>query len=501
MAQALDYGKIKDSCSNLTNLAGDIGTTVDNVNSAISKITDPAWVGKASEAYRDKIKTLADHLPEANRQLAESIIFLASCADAYDQLDKDAVKKLKDLIGGQDYIDKYDVNSAPDVDLNSRYGEEDKGDENKDPSDTPESDTPKGTSCGGCGGCGSSGGSCGSSGVAPTPATTPATTPPANDITALIKALDCTDIDLDKATEETKALFKDKNFKYDKDGFARLGEYYLIECDSSVAKVGEVIKFTLSDGTAVSCIVAANTKDVKDKEKIKFIMEKDKMSKAKETEIIKKLLTTAQKIENMGPYSKATTPGATTTSTDDTGTTDSTSDTGTTGSTSDTGVKTRGNVIDVSSPVKTGEKYNLSDDDVAYLAYVAKREQGSVAGSKLELSLMCNLYEKSKGKYKSVVDYVKNSGWFAKDSTSSYQNPGADYVNAAKEVITEGNRYLPDNVVEHDCLSDITSISTGSVSNSSNYIPGKTVIKNRYGAKYVFVGFAPNGGDPFGYKV
>ena len=164
MAQALDYGKIKDSCSNLTNLATNIGSTGDSMNSAISKITDPAWVGKASESYRDKIKTLADHLPEANRQLAESIIFLASCADAYDQLDKDAVKKLKNLIGGQDYIDKYDVSKAPDVDLGSRYGDDEKSKDND--SDKDKDKKPSGTSCGnkGCGGCGNKGcGGCGGS--------------------------------------------------------------------------------------------------------------------------------------------------------------------------------------------------------------------------------------------------------------------------------------------------------------------------------------------------
>ena len=114
---------------------------------------------------------------------------------------------------------------------------------------------------------------------------------------------------------------------------------------------------------------------------------------------------------------------------------------------------------------------------------------------------MANLYEKNKSKYSSVVDYVQNSGWFGKRSTSSYKYPGDDFVSAAKEVISEGNRYLPSNVVEHDCLSDITSISSGTVNNREDYVPGETIIKNRYGATYVFVGFAPNGGDPFGYLV
>ncbi|MBR3210755.1 MAG: hypothetical protein IKF71_02325 [Bacilli bacterium] len=161
----------------------------------------------------------------------------------------------------------------------------------------------------------------------------------------------------------------------------------------------------------------------------------------------------------------------------------------------------KGNVIDTSTPVGTGAKYNLSDSDLAFLAYVAKREQGSIEGAKLELSLMANLYEKNKSKYSSVVDYVKRSGWFGSRSTSSYTYPGDSYVAVARDVLSEGNRYLASNVVEHDCLSDITRISTGSKSDKSNYIPGQTIIYNRYGAKYVFVGFAPNGGDPFGYLV
>ena len=487
MAQALDFGKIKDSCSNLTSLAGNMGATADTLESASAKVQAPAWEGKASEAFRDKMKTLVAHMPEANRQLAEAVIFLASCADAYDQLSNEAVKKLKDLIGGQEYIDKYDVDKAPSVNLDSRYGQEE-------PQDTTPEATPKQTGCGnkGCSGCGggcssrgggcgggcsSRGGGCGGGTPVVTPGTTALeTTPAATDVTSLVKALDCTDIDLDKASAETKKLFEDKNFKYDKDGFAKLGEYYLIECDASVGKIGDVIKFTLSDGTAVSCIVAANTKDAKDKDKIKFIMQKDKMSNAKETEIIKRLLSKANKIENTGPYNKTAnpTPG---------------------------GIKTRGNVIDVSAPVTNGPQYGLSDDDIAYLAYVAKREQGSVAGSKIELSLMANLYEKNKNKYSSVVDYVKNSGWFSSRSTSSYTNPGADYVNAAKEVLNDGKRYLPTNVVEHDCLSDITSISTGNPRKRSDYIPGQTVIHNRYGATYLFQGFAPNDGDPFGNLV
>jgi hypothetical protein len=166
----------------------------------------------------------------------------------------------------------------------------------------------------------------------------------------------------------------------------------------------------------------------------------------------------------------------------------------------DGNIATNNGVIDTSKPIGTGTKYEISDEDLKYLAFIAYREQGSVEGAKLEISLILNLYESStyKGKYPDVVSFVKNSGWFA-TAKQSYSYPGDAYYQVAESIVRNGDRYLPSNVVEHDCLSDITSISTGSVNDRNSYIPGKTVIKNRYGSTYVFVGFAPNGGDPFGY--
>lgn len=161
-------------------------------------------------------------------------------------------------------------------------------------------------------------------------------------------------------------------------------------------------------------------------------------------------------------------------------------------------------IIDTSSPVSKKDGYSLSEDELNTLAYIAYREQGSVEGAKIELSLMCNLYEKNKSSFSSVYSYVQNSGWFG-DATGVRSAPSADYYAAAVDVMNNGNRYLADNVVEHDCLSDISyAANDGSsinVYDKSSYVPGKTVLHNVYGADYVFVGFAPNGGDPFGYLV
>ena len=68
------------------------------------------------------------------------------------------------MIGGQEYIDKYDVSKAPDVDLSSRYGANaDTSNTNTNTSNNNNQDTSNTTLSGnntrrtGCGGCGSSG--------------------------------------------------------------------------------------------------------------------------------------------------------------------------------------------------------------------------------------------------------------------------------------------------------------------------------------------------------
>jgi hypothetical protein len=68
-----------------------------------------------------------------------------------------------------------------------------------------------------------------------------------------------------------------------------------------------------------------------------------------------------------------------------------------------------------------------------------------------------------------------------------------------KDVLVNGNRTLPLYVDEHDCLSDITSISTGSVKDRSAYKQGKTIVKNRYGSTWIFWCFPDSTSDPFGY--
>ena len=165
------------------------------------------------------------------------------------------------------------------------------------------------------------------------------------------------------------------------------------------------------------------------------------------------------------------------------------------------------NIISTSAPVFVGTNYNLSQEDINFLAYVAFKEQGSVEGAKIELSLIANRYEKYGRNYDNIVDYVKNSGWFSSDSTRNYRYPGDEYALAVESVLVDGNRYLPSDVDQHYSVSSVQRVTVNGVEIDKNdrsaYVPYETVIYENNSVSWTFVGFAPTNewgvkGDPFG---
>ena len=144
--------------------------------------------------------------------------------------------------------------------------------------------------------------------------------------------------------------------------------------------------------------------------------------------------------------------------------------------------------------------YKLSNEQIIAIARLCYQEQGTAIGAAAEASLACNLYEKHSSNFSSVYDYMRNSGWFA--NAAHYMDYGrctGDVLSAVIDVLN-GNRTLPEYVDEHDCFTDIVSISTGAnVYDKSAYIKDVTKIRNTYGAVYTFYCFPDNTSDPFGY--
>ena len=155
----------------------------------------------------------------------------------------------------------------------------------------------------------------------------------------------------------------------------------------------------------------------------------------------------------------------------------------------------------------TFKKYPLTENQLKKIARLCQQEQGTVAGAKAEASLMANQLETSASRRKKygtgadgLYNWVRNGGWFSRAAHWMDNGSVSDAVLAGvRDVLVNGNRTLPQYVDEHDCLSDISSISTGSVKDKSAYKQGKTVVKNRYGSTWTFWCFPDNTSDPFGY--
>lgn len=152
-------------------------------------------------------------------------------------------------------------------------------------------------------------------------------------------------------------------------------------------------------------------------------------------------------------------------------------------------------------------KYKLTETQLKKITRLCVQEQGSMNGIKAEASQMANLLETNATRQRKwgtdgngLYNMVRESGWYY--NAPYYMDHGtcnAKQIEAVRDVLCNGNRTLPQYVDEHDCFSDIKSISTGSIRNRSDYIKDVTVIRNKMGSTYTFDSFPDKTSDPFGY--
>lgn len=159
------------------------------------------------------------------------------------------------------------------------------------------------------------------------------------------------------------------------------------------------------------------------------------------------------------------------------------------------------------------KKYKLTDEQIVQLARLCVQEQGSITGARAEASLMCNQLETSDARQKrygtdgdALYNWVRNGKWYYR--AAYYMEHGyasSKAIEAVRDVICNGNRCFPQYIDEHDCISDIKTITragkTYNKSDRNNYIQNETVIKNNFGSRYTFYCFPASGADPFGYTA
>ena len=154
------------------------------------------------------------------------------------------------------------------------------------------------------------------------------------------------------------------------------------------------------------------------------------------------------------------------------------------------------------------KKYNLSEKAIIQITKLCVQEQGTLKGIKAEASLAANILETNTYYIKKFGDdiysFMRYSGWFS--NAPYYMDNGEatkEQIDAIRDVLISGNRPLPQYVDEHDCLSDIVSVSNYGKPfdkrDRSKYVKDVTVITNKYGSIYTFYCFPDVKADPFGY--
>lgn len=181
-----------------------------------------------------------------------------------------------------------------------------------------------------------------------------------------------------------------------------------------------------------------------------------------------------------------------------------------------------------------GAKYNITDEDTLKRLWWAARAEQGTENAKTELTFFVNRFEKmggTPGDVSGLISSIHNSGPGGREYASTtpeaydtgvvhwpggevetFSAPTAEEIAAVKDIIVNGHRTMPPQVVEHDSIDDITRLG-GVSNNGSSFSPGdKSQYKVgvtkivAYGTPYIFFQWAngetvcsDNCGDPFGY--
>lgn len=175
-----------------------------------------------------------------------------------------------------------------------------------------------------------------------------------------------------------------------------------------------------------------------------------------------------------------------------------------------------------------GKPYILTMEELYNAIHLAYHEEPTFEGLKFELTFFANFAD-AYG-YSSIHSAVCDSRWFGEGTLSACSNYSRgsitdEDIEAAKDVLINGNRVAPPQILEHDCIGDFVWLEVGGtrhyndkncvegmttcwcngrgLDNESYYVPGETVVHNVYGSTYIFYAFPQNSNlgasNAFGY--
>ena len=91
----ISYSQVEMYCNELHSVAKNIKEIFDNIENLRTKILNgDSWSGKASQTFCDKLGSVTKNFEEVYLELENSILYMASCSDGYEAIDKQIMQEI-----------------------------------------------------------------------------------------------------------------------------------------------------------------------------------------------------------------------------------------------------------------------------------------------------------------------------------------------------------------------------------------------------------------------
>lgn len=93
----ISYSQVENYCNELHVLAKKMNEILENIESEVLKLqSKEKWSGSSADFYVSKIVPVIKNFDEVFKEIENSILYMASCAEGYQAIDQTIVKEICD---------------------------------------------------------------------------------------------------------------------------------------------------------------------------------------------------------------------------------------------------------------------------------------------------------------------------------------------------------------------------------------------------------------------
>lgn len=93
----ISYKQIESFCNDLHATVKNMKELLENIDIEASNLQNKdKWSGEAAEFYVSKLKSMTRNFDEIFRELENSILYMANCAEGYRAIDQTIIKEICD---------------------------------------------------------------------------------------------------------------------------------------------------------------------------------------------------------------------------------------------------------------------------------------------------------------------------------------------------------------------------------------------------------------------